>query len=222
MADKNIVALLFDWLARAVFEQNNLHETGGALRLLMFEAGAFTDVRMWPILESSKEASVAEAKSIAEQIAGEAEAACEGRGGGATRFTVRVYRQAERQIVMQRPFTVTLEDGAIQEDEASSRGLSSQLMRQNAELHKVIMSMAPAVISSQAKIIQSLSESVQRYQSLEADNLSLLKANIENRDGREASAFLELKKHEEWAELKQMVVPHVLQWLAERANQKDD
>lgn len=169
----------------------------------------FTDLRSFVV--KGEETKV---HDVVDQIIGEAEATCEGLGGGTSQFVIKAYMDGQRSPVSTRPFTVTLEQTeAADAAEATAQGVLGVILRQNQQLHASVIQMSSALSSGLPRILEAQAELITTMQRRDIDSFQLMRANIEDKERRQAEAMAIAQKSQDWSELKQILIPAVLEHL---------
>lgn len=152
---------------------------------------------------------------LVDQIMGEAEFVCEQQGGGTAQFLIRAHRDGERLIHATRPFSVTLEQTeASEQADATAQGVLAMVLKHNERLQTTNLQMASALSSGLPRIMEAQADMVRDMQRVSIDNFSLMRANIEDRDRREAETAITIQRAKDWGELKAMLVPALFEHFA--------
>jgi len=236
MANDLAKKIVFDWLMSPCFEPSALGGSGGGIELIVNEDGIKTVIRPFPIekIEADQVSSVA--SLITDRIVGEAEAYCEGRGGGRKSFTLKATKDGERKPVAIRPFAVEVErndegGGEVSANDANAvlnqaLRVISEMRQEKADIHKVLLDMAKGYSMSLPKIMESQAAMLALHQKMQGDNFLMLRANIENQVGREAEAYKAVQQAKDWSEMKtmlmQMGAPMLMQFMAKQLGSGDD
>jgi len=235
MANDLARRMVFDWLMSPCFEPSALGATGGGITLTAVEDGVKTILRSFPIGKIEADQASAVASLIGDSIVNEAEAFCEGRGGGKKTFTLKAEKDGVRAPIAVRPFAVETErNGDVEADSAandmntlmnSTMRLISEMRQERADLHRVIVDLTKGVSQTLPKIMESQAAMISIHQAMQKDNLLMLKANIENQVGREAEAYAQIQKAKDWTELKNLLLsagtPVFMQFLAKQLGPGD-
>jgi hypothetical protein len=151
---------------------------------------------------------------LVDQIIGEAEAACDGSGGGQMHFLLKAFVDGERNIRATRPFMVTLVQTHIADPtEATAQGVLAMVLRHNQQLQTTNLQMASALSGGLPRIMEAQAELIHTMQMTQVDNFRLMRQNIEDRDAREAEMMLKMQKAKDWSELKTMLAPALIEYL---------
>jgi hypothetical protein len=187
ITDPTTRAKIFDWLSN-VFDDRAMGPVGGCIKLISEDEG---DIRDWPLDPIQEDQVSSVAGIVADQVIQEAEAYCEGAGGGEMSFSVRAFKTGERSHFRKRSLMIALEESKSKRVRASNnKDTMAMLMQQNADMHQVILQQA----GQMPKIVEGLRRQIEGHEKVVADNYSLLRANIEDREGREANAFATMER----------------------------
>lgn len=188
-------ATLFHWLSTSILTQRGIAGTGGALKLHVRAQMGLDDVQTYFVDPTPESDQTGKAGELADAIIAEAEAHCEGSGGGTIQYLIRAHQNKQRGAIAERPLTITLDqaNAYTPHQEANARGVLGEVMRQNSELHQSIQKMSAVQTTALSRIIAMQAEMNKKYESTAVDNLVMMKANIENQIGNEAEAFAKVR-----------------------------
>lgn len=201
---------VFHWLSQYVITDDGLAKKGGGIKLAQRLGTNTLDIRPWIIQPVELEQQAAKSTEISDAIIAEAEALTEQQGGGKRTFLLSAFRNGERPIIANLPFTVTIDSGMSsgmnQEGDRSESGPSAVYAQMIQEMHQSMIAMVNSVSLATQRLTTGQGQQLEILQKNQLDTMLLLRALIENKVGQEAEAFATMESAKSWGEIKKTLV----------------